>query len=461
MDKDMEIFTKLSLFIKRSLNEIWKSIRPQEQISMPMIYQQISSKLQEMDEWYWLIDAYVDDSTKQIYCVVAKDGLLYKADVLVDPSGITIGAFIQVQEVFQPVANRFMVKRMEDGSSRWFMISSTAVINRNGAIDSTQLYDNLIRHTEEDKKLPYLAFCHQHNLKMGTVDWVARDGFVLLASGMYDNSELGDAMQRAYAADPNYWGASISFWPLEGHMEEIAKDVVVPVYTDGEFEEITIAPKEIACCILTALQSKERIINMDQRVKDAIKKLAGDDTELADRFIALADGVNDEIIQQDMVRRTATETPAPAAIESVTPPTEPIVEQVVEPVQEEHSVIIDEEVVSAVVEKADVTGKITAALAPLIEQFNDALKMMNDLHQEFNDFRAASQAASNKFNETVDQIKKTQEQDKKEVENDMPRRPVTRVQYRPRQTGTAVLTSDDGEKPALNDIAEDTLSRIK
>ena len=95
---------------------------------------------------------------------------------------------------------------------------------------------------------------------MGMTDWVARDGNLLLASGLFDkDSKIAECMQRAYDDNPEYWGASISFWPLDGHMEQIAEGISVPMYTDGEFEEISILAEKDANCLFTALHSKRKV----------------------------------------------------------------------------------------------------------------------------------------------------------------------------------------------------------
>ena len=438
-------------------------LEPEMRVSMPNLYAQINSKLYELEDWYWLIDAYIDETTKNIYCVVVKNGLLYKADVTLDTSGVTIGAFVQVTELFQPVTQmRFMVRRQVEGPIRWFLISSTAVLNRNGVIDSTELQDNLIKRSVDSGKYPYLTFYHLPVFRMGMTDWVARDEFLLLASGTYDdNNQVAEAMQKAYALDPDYWGSSISFWPFKGHSEEIAENVIVTVYTDGEFEEISIAPEKMACCILTALKSEERINNMDEKMKEAIKKLAGDDSELAEKFIKLAEGANEEIVKQDMVRRTAAEEPSTEETttqpKSATPPTEEPVKS--EEEETEEKVIVNEEVVEAILIKADLSVKISEGISSAMVPVLEAVEKFNQLARDFGEFRSATQAASNKFHDALAQMKTAQEKAAKDLDNEMPRNISTRVTYRP--SGKTIQTENSNTKPDAAVIAEDTLSKIK
>lgn len=233
----------------------------EESVSIPNLYEQVWSKLMELPEWTWLLDLYVDESNNQIFAIVSKEGLIYRAEVTLRNDGIDLGELIQVKEVFEPVSNKLLIRRQADGLTRWFLIASSSVLNRSASIDSSKLFDNLIKRSYDSNKFPYLTYYHLgETLKMGMTDWVARDGNLLLASGLFDkDSKIAECMQRAYDDNPEYWGASISFWPLDGHMEQIAEGISVPMYTDGEFEEISILAEKDANCLFTALHSKRKV----------------------------------------------------------------------------------------------------------------------------------------------------------------------------------------------------------
>lgn len=239
---------------------------------------QIDTAIFESEEhgYAYLMDVYFDDNS--IYAIANSEGRLYKIPFVISGNDVTLGAWQAVEHEFAPVEQRsaFTVKRQADGRYRWFSQSCTAVLNRSGEIDSTELFDNFIRRLAE-YGYPYRTFYHQGEaFRTGQADFVARDGYVLITSGLYDDTELAQLEVRARENDPDYWGESISYFPLQREVIRIA-DVNIPVYTDGYMSEISTLPEQDAAALFTKTNQKQEVSRMLQgKALDAFMKLAAD-----------------------------------------------------------------------------------------------------------------------------------------------------------------------------------------
>ena len=92
------------------------------------------------------------------------------------------------------------------------MIAASAVVNKVGAIDSTILFDNFIRHAGETNEYPVLDFFHEgERVRFGVADWLKRDGALYLASGTFDDTELARGAVAGLETQPDYWGGSIAY----------------------------------------------------------------------------------------------------------------------------------------------------------------------------------------------------------------------------------------------------------
>jgi hypothetical protein len=434
-----------------------------ESVSFSNLYEMVWTATWDLQDWFWLVDLYVEETTGELFALFAKEGLLYKAPITVETSKISIGEIVQVQEVFNPVQNGLMIRNQADGTSRWFLISSSSVLNRSASIDSTQLFDNLVKRCQDTGKYPYLTYYHLGApLKMGTTDWVARDGNLLLSSGTFEkDNKIAECMKEAYEKDPSYWGASIAFWPYKGQMEPIAEGISVPMYTDGEFEEISILAEEHANCLFTSLYSNGKVTHMRDDLVKQINVLTGGNKELTDKIVSAVDSTNEDIQKNGLITRQApdidpatppaetppgsTTAPASPPASSEVSPTEPATSKVVE---------VDDELVKDIVQQMVKEPIVSEALKPIA----NLTQSIEDFKKSFETRMASLETQSSETKSSIEgRLQKLELDDKakkEEWEKNLPRSPAVKIQYR------AKAGSELEEKPSPAEIAAQTLEKL-
>ena len=127
----------------------------------------------------WLNDLYVEDG--EIFAVASEGGKLFRAAVDVDENGdITLGEMVEVITSFDPVS-RMEFSTSDDGKIRMLAVSATSVLNRNGEIDSKNLFDSMSNYMKRTgKKIPRTFTHHGSEFKTGDIIWMGRDENVLL-----------------------------------------------------------------------------------------------------------------------------------------------------------------------------------------------------------------------------------------------------------------------------------------
>lgn len=205
-----------------------------------------------------------------------------------------------------------IITRDAQGNPRWLMIAASAVVNKVGAIDSTALFDNFIRHAGETNEYPVLDFFHEgERVRFGVADWLRRDGALYLASGGFDDTELARGAATGLEAQPDYWGSSIAYRVTEAPLMLISEGEI-PVYTDGVNNFISIVPKRLAANLFTATLVVEEVKRMNAVAFEELVKLVG--AERAKQFADQVDDANRTITETDMITRaeeTQTAVPAP------------------------------------------------------------------------------------------------------------------------------------------------------
>ena len=312
----------LELFTPEQLQE-QGLVTIKQAISMPDVYNAVYSALNpppydETQPYKSLIDCYIDGL--DIYAVIGMDGKLYKVPVTVIPGGVTLGDLEQVEIAHNPVSQSFKVMQQADGQYRWFAFpAATAVLNKNGYLNSRELYDNFIKHIQDgDAPYPYLTFYHVGEaLVLGQADFVERDGYTLLMSGTFNDTPLAQCL----AKDPTWNGDSIGYLNNEDAVQSILVDetVKLPVHTDGILLEVSALQDKDAACIMTAFYSKG-VTQMNQATLEKLKKLAGNNADALAQVDVLAntvDQVNQTIEDENLVRQ-AQDAPV-----TVAPPTDP------------------------------------------------------------------------------------------------------------------------------------------
>ncbi|KKN49184.1 hypothetical protein LCGC14_0645250 [marine sediment metagenome] len=429
-------------------------------ISIPDAYDKIRKLLREAEptEWYWITDLYIDD--KEMFAVVAREGELFKLPFSFVNDEITIGELSRVVIEFKEIAERsFRIMRQKDGTIRWMLIAGTSVLNRQGEIDSTKLFDSMIEHAISEDEYPYLDFFHLgEKFRMGVADYIARDGVVLIAAGLFEDNPVANAMIKAYETDPDYWGASNTFRATSPpEMLEVATDISIPVYNEGIWDAIAILPEENACSLFTAISQsvlKERF--MDKRIVSALTKLAGDDEEAAEEFIGMVDEVNRDVKDSDVIHRDEPSQEESTEEEGSPGEKESSEEETIEGESLETEFELDKEAISQIATQVADSDAVTGFMQTVKEAVEQLSGSVSDLQV----ISAASVRSSEKVLQRLDVLEKSDEDKQREWENDIPRNQKVRLTttYRPSRDSTK---GDNEKELSLTELASETLANIK
>lgn len=329
------------------------------------------------DEYWQGMDVYYDDDGS-VFLLAQRASKLYRLPIDVEGDEVVLGAPEEIVLSARANESSFTVTRTTDGKIRWFAIASAAVLNRVNSIDSTELFDNFIKRAQATGVYPQLSFYHhKEHINLGNADWLGRSDYLYLASGVAADSPDGRAAMQALERDATdtEWGASIGFFPIgEPDMLEVARDVFIPVYTDGINDEISIVREKDAASYYTRMGTEGGKF-MRKQEKDALVLMFGQ--ARADEMEAQIDGQNRSIVAEDRIRRegnatAAAATTASATVETVTAPaatTEAAVATAT-PAASVPATTVIEIPESAL---AGVSEAVLAALQPLLQGFQTGL----------------------------------------------------------------------------------------
>lgn len=439
--------------IKR-IAQMLKPIEQPEPTERALMFDQVA---QQLMEWTYeepgrpyFMTFYLEQGA--LYGLFNDAGQLSRADIDVDSDGqtLTIGNMEPVIHEFTPIArSAFYTVRQADGRTRFFMVAGTAIINRVGEIDSTKLYDDMIRRAEETGYYPKLDFYHLGEIdplfEFGQFDYLAREGVVYVGSGLFDEGHpLTVATERALKRNAEKWGASIEYYrPQNRGIEyvDLGNGLEIAAYTEGLNTRISLLPEVAAAAWFTSMFMEKR--NMDERKLKALRELFEGDEAGFNAFVAKLTNVNKEVRDQGLIFRSADQ-PAGEQAQTEQPATEtPSQDTVIE---------LDDAAIAEIVKVArsqfesevltTVTGNlntITANLAKLTEG------------------QTALLAAFNGMQERIAVLEQDDEAKQRTWLNDLPAKAQgqTRVTYRPRveraETGQP-LTSADQAATVLNGL---------
>jgi len=278
----------------------------------------------------YLVTFYVDDGL--LYGLFNQRGQLLRAPLDIDAADVlTVGPLTPVTEQFTPVGrSAFRVMRQADGRMRFFMVAGTAVLNRVGEIDSTELYDDMIARAEATGYYPRLDFYHLGDtdpwFEFGQFDFLMRRGVAYIGSGLLDEDHpLARAFVRAIERMPSYWGASIEYYPaLEDGVEyqQFGK-LEVLVAKRGLNTRISALPESDAASWFTSVATMRRTMSkIDKNKLAAFRSLFGDEPELFDQMIGDVDNTNETVARLKLVFRDGTTPPAAEAPSTEAPAAE-------------------------------------------------------------------------------------------------------------------------------------------
>lgn len=301
--------------------------------ALPMlaVYEQVFMAAYKRYPMAYVLDLYTE-AGGAMYAVLAQEGKLYRSEVSLTDGTATLGEWQQVEVDFSaapagemraaddPIPGRARVQmvRQKDGRVRWFSQSCSAVLNRSGEIDGTALFDSFIRHAEETGEYPIRQFFHAgEGFKTGQADWLARDGFIYLTSGLFDDSEIARAEIAAREREPEYWGESIGYDATAAPiMVDVGGGVKLPLYTEGIHREISTLPEKDAAAIFTrTAQEVRRMTQLSQRQLDELIHLFGDEDAARKWLADNPEATNRQIAAAALVARA---TPPPAAAGAAT-----------------------------------------------------------------------------------------------------------------------------------------------
>jgi hypothetical protein len=281
------------------------------------IYQTVQGLLEAAmpGQFPMLMDLYDDNGS--LYCIASAGGKVYRAPVILttDVNGTmtVVGALMEVP-LFAARAGRMSIVRQADGAVRWFAIAATSVMNRVSEIDSRALFDSFVAHAEKTGDYPVLRFYHTTGLDFGTADYLAREGYAYLASGVLNMQHpIAQAFVDAIEQGRGTWGCSIGFLADEAAMTEVTAGIRIPVYHKGINREISVLPESDAASWYTAIGAE--VSRMNERTRKALAELAGESPEMKakiEAFIATVDTTNVTIEERGLITRAETAaTPDP------------------------------------------------------------------------------------------------------------------------------------------------------
>lgn len=377
----------------------------------------------------WISSFYLEKGA--LYGLFNDRGMLYRGKIDLDSDGqtVTIGTLEEVKHEFVPVVRSvtpasFVTIREADNRIRFFMTAGTAIVNRVGEIDSTKLYDDMIRRAEESGFYPTLDFWHlgelDRSFEFGQFDFLARDGAVYLGSGLlYENHPLAEAAVTATRENPDYWGASIEYVrpATRGYEIIVLGDWEIPVYTEGLNTRISLLPEYAAASWFTSYSVEER--NVDPKKLEALKKLFGNNEQAFRDYLASIEGVNKEVRDKNLVTRS-TEAAGTEEAVGTEPEGTPESEESTE--EEQPVVELDQETVEAIVEVA--RSRMAAELQGLQEAITGFTAQVS-----------AILAEQKTIADRLSAVEATDEEKQRSWINDLPShkvKPVS-VRFRPRE----------------------------
>jgi hypothetical protein len=440
-------------------------------IALGRVRDQLWTMLSERETWSFPLDVYFDGG--ELYAIVAEDGKLYRVGLAVDGESVSLGEWLQVTEIHEPIQPRSRIFRQADGTYRWLNISAVAVLNRVAEIDSRALFDSFIARAEETGEYPQRDFFHLGDPSViGQTDLLLRDDAVLISGGLFNDTPLAGAVARAIAAEPDAWGDSISYVPSQPpDLVEITDGVSVPVYSAGVLRHISTLPERRAASLFTTATVKE-VMRMRQEIKDALYGLKehGLPEDEIEALIAQVDGTNrtveedrlinreDEAEQEPEVEREEVESEVGEMLEADAEPeaAEEDEEPEAEVAQAAPAFELDDEAVSAIAAKVvEATGLDTFGT-----QLDELAALVEGIDRRLNDVTTEAQEAAQTTGERLEALEADEDEKKERWQADLPRRQPVQVSYRPKVDRAPETLEKKPRRSELADVAESTLASM-
>jgi hypothetical protein len=413
-----------------------------------LVYDSVIEQVGEAG-WAWVTDVYHDNGG-EMFAVVAMDGKLHRVPVTYDNDAVTLGDWQEVVMEFRPAGerSRFSIQRTAEGRFRWFGVSCSSVLNRVGEIDSRDLFDSLIANAEETGEYAYRCFYHmKEQFRTGQCDFLARDGNMLVTSGLYDDSDLGRAEVAARTAEPEAWGDSISYYATSApEMVEVGDGISIPVYRAGILEEITTAPElDVAALYTGGAVLEERTMLKGKALEAFVALWGGDEAKATTWLEENVDEANRTIDDKGQIARTEGQAPAPPVEPPAQPETPPTVE-----LDEGALAEMARSIVNATAFQESLAALIARQLEPLgarIDSATRAIQEMSGRHTK----------AVKALEDRLAPLEEDEDEKKRAWQADLPAKPAAlRVTYRPRTPA-----EPDAPPDSLASVANETLASMQ
>lgn len=397
--------------------------------------------------YYWINDVYFDDTGKP-FVIVSEGGRLYRAELQIDGQQVMVGDLMEVKIEFEPTASqpaeemrtKTTIIRQADGLYRWFGVSCSSVLNRVGSFDTRALFDSFVeRFYENPDKEVIRQFYHQGDgYRTGVVDFVARDGNLLITSGIYDDTPLARAEIEARQKEPGYWGDSIGFLGEEPQMVRAADGIEIPAYTNGILREVSTLPEVDAASHFTVQTVQEVSRMLEGKALEAFIKLWGDEDAATQWLADNPEKLNRAIEDAGLQTRSSDQAESPDP-EAATQTPEPAQGQAQD---QDTEFVIGEDEIGAIADAVLETEAVRTTMAQATQKADEALETLSG---QVGQLLARLEA-----------LEKTEEQKRAEWLADLPQARKVSVTYRPREA--AAQQTQEGDQ-ARN--AEDKQERVK
>ena len=437
-------------------------------MSMHMLVEKVFNAADELDEFPgFFIDIY-RGANGDLFAVFVHRGKLFKSTLELDTDeNLTLGTMEEVVQNFTPINTRTKttIQRQSDGKHRWVSVSNTSVINKDGEIDSTKLMDSIVKNFTEHPD-PLRMFFHKGSqFRVGICDFVAREGNVLITSGVYDDSEIAKAEIIAREKDPDYWSDSISYRALKPPRIESIGGIDVEVYEEGYLREISTLPADHAASYFTNSTSifEEVDRKMNKTQWDAFVKLFGDDEKRAKEWLeGNVDPVNREIVESNAIFRNAEGTETEEEVET-TPETdneEETQEEISTEETQELEFEIDDQLLETIVSRVIASEQFNTRLEAIETSITGLTTAIGQLTGDLTESRASRIKFEKDVKEKITSLERSDDDKQRVWKEDLARNtPKTRVTFRPSQPQSNPSNGDEVDA-SLEDVAQETLSKF-
>jgi 2'-5' RNA ligase len=435
-----------------------------------MLYDMAWEWLEMRYEYPFIEGGYLDDDGR-LYIEFTDNGKLYRLPILMMNGQVSFGTAEQIVIDRVPVsemsaARVVHIKRVSETKVRGVAIANTAVLNRIGVIDSTEMYDQMERRFNEfmatnpsEDQLPYIDLRHFNSryntdaFTMGRIHQVWRYQHQLHIAFEIDvSTELGRVAEQRLA--DGTWGISIEFLALNAREETIG-NVPILIYTDGKLTAASILEERDAASYFTFIEAQEtyRMAMTDEQLKKTVSGWLGNESD-ANAFIEAAQLPERQIERDGLITRDNAETSetadtntqdAPATVDA---PSEETVDE--DPV-DAPALELDEAAMDALAER--VSTRIEALVSPLRQRLeaveesirsaaNGSQAAMEEFSGILAEMNADIEALQREDTERLNEIINGQSREQRRAQTQNRQQRIQKVTFRP--TANRQVTDKEG-----------------